>query len=141
MMFFFGGDIILKSCSKCGRIHDSSYVCKSKVGKENKTKAQRFRSSYAWYKKQQEIRVRDLNMCRVCLLNLFNTKNRFNTNDLSVHHIIPINADYSKRLDNNNLITLCTYHHKLADSNKIKKSLLLEEAKYPPTLEYEKFNF
>lgn len=106
---------------------------------KNKTKAQEFRSSYAWLKKQREIRSRDLNLCRVCLLNLYDTKNRFNYKDLSVHHIIPIHNDYSKRLDDDNLITLCRFHHEQAEIGKIPKKLLIEEAKHPPTIDEKKF--
>lgn len=134
------GDNILKSCNKCGRIHDAKYICKSKVfASQNKTKAQSFRSSYAWYKKQQYIRERDLNLCRICLLNLYGTSTRFNYKDLSVHHIIKITDDYSKRLDDDNLITLCRYHHELAEVGKIPKKILLEEAKHPPTFDEKIF--
>ena len=135
----WGGNI-LKSCSRCGRIHDAKYICKPKaLASQNKTKAQSFRSSYAWYKKQKHIRERDLNLCRICLLNLFDTVNRFNYNNLSVHHIIPIINDYSKRLDDDNLITLCRHHHELAEAGTIPKSLLLSEAKHPPTFDEDFF--
>ena len=47
-------------------------------------------------------------------------------NNLQVHHIIPISIDYSKRLDSDNLITLCTYHHHQAEKGLIAKEQLLE---------------
>ena len=47
-------------------------------------------------------------------------------NNLQVHHIIPINIDYSKRLDSDNLITLCTYHRHQAEKGLITKEQLLE---------------
>ena len=106
---------------------------------KNKTKPQKFRSSYAWLKKQRGIRERDLNLCRICLLNLYDTSNRFNYNDLSVHHITPLINDFSKRLDDDNLITLCRHHHELAEAGIIPKKLLLEEAKHPPTFDDKKF--
>ncbi len=40
-------------------------------------------------------------------------------NNLQVHHIIPIEKDNDRKLDSNNLITLCSYHHKQAEMNKI----------------------
>jgi hypothetical protein len=43
-----------------------------------------------------------------------------------VHHIIPLAEDYNKRLDNDNLITLCNYHHKLAEDNQIPREELQE---------------
>lgn len=63
---------------------------------KSKTKAQAFRSSYAWLKKQQTIRERDFNLCRICLLNKYDTKTVYNTSNLSVHHIVPIRKDYEK---------------------------------------------
>lgn len=134
------GDNILKSCSRCGKIHDSKYICKPQVlMQKNKTKTQKFRSSYAWLTKQRSIRERDLNLCRICLLNLYDTVNRFNYNNLSVHHIIPLINDYSRRLDDDNLITLCRHHHELAEAGIIPKGFLLEEAKHPPTFDEKKF--
>lgn len=127
---------MLKSCRKCGKIHDSSFICNNfPVLKKKKTEAQSFRSSYAWLKKQREIRRRDKNLCRICLLNLYDTKIVINYNDLSVHHIIPIAEDYTRRLDDHNLISLCYQHHRLAESGVIPKDVLLQEAKHPPTFD------
>lgn len=138
--FFYGGDYILRSCSRCGHIHDSKYLCKPKLDSmKSKTKAQAFRSSYAWLKKQQSIRERDFNLCRICLLNKYDTKTIYNTSNLSVHHIIPIRKDYEKRLDDDNLITLCRHHHDLAEVGKIPTSLLISEASHPPIIEVQKF--
>lgn len=134
------GDNILKSCNKCGYIHDSKYICKPiYLASKKKTKAQAFRSSYAWLQKQKRIRERDLNLCRICLLNKYDTKNIINYNELSVHHIIPIVEDYSKRLCDDNLITLCRHHHELAEAGTIPKKILLAEAKHPPTLDINIF--
>ena len=65
--------------------------------------------------------LRDKYLCQVCLMN-----NMYTYNNLQVHHIIPINIDYSKRLDSDNLITLCTYHHNQAERGLITKEQLLE---------------
>lgn len=124
---------MLKSCSRCGNIHDRNYKCNVITKRNtNKTKAQEFRSSYKWYQKQKQIRKRDLNFCRICLLNKYDTKRIFNSEQLSVHHIIPIVEDYNRRLDTDNLITLCLLHHEMAEAEKIPKTELLELAKVPP---------
>lgn len=130
---------MLKSCSKCGRIHDHKFICEAKQHELNKkTSAQKFRSSYAWYKKQKEIKQRDIYLCRVCLTNKYQTTTRYNSSNLSVHHIVPIQKDFEKRLDDDNLITLCSYHHKLSEAGKIPKNFLLSLAKSPPTLSIER---
>ena len=54
--------------------------------------------------------------------------------DISVHHIIPLAVDYSKRLDNDNLISLCHYHHERAESGEISPDRLRELAAIPPAL-------
>ena len=41
--------------------------------------------------------------------------------DLSVHHIVPLKVDYDRRLDNDNLITLCRYHHEAAERGYISR--------------------
>ena len=42
-------------------------------------------------------------------------------NELSVHHNIPINENYNRRLDNDNLITVCSYHHEMCESGEIPR--------------------
>ena len=60
------------------------------------------------------------------MLSMYKWIQRFtNYKDLQVHHIISLEEDYSKRLYSDNLITLCSYHHKQAEMNKIS----LEELK------------
>ena len=52
-------------------------------------------------------------------------------NNLQVHHIIPIDKNYDLKLNESNLITLCSYHHKQAEIKKISKEelykLIIEE--------------
>lgn len=116
---------MLKTCSKCG-IVEEDHVCtfKKKRIKKNNSKADKFRKTMLWTNKSIEIRKRDKYLCVVCINNLYNTINQYNFNKLSVHHIVPIEEDYSKRLDNDNLITLCGYHHKLAEDGVIPKEEL-----------------
>lgn len=64
-------------------------------------------------------------MCQVCLRRLYNTIGRqYNFKDVSVHHIEPLDERYDLRLDSSNLITLCAYHHSMADDGLIPKGIL-----------------
>ena len=118
---------MLKSCKYCGRIHDKMFDCGNKPAiKKKDTKAVRFRNQRIWKRKAEEIKKRDKYLCQVCIRNLYDTDRTLNYMDLSVHHIIPIEKDYEKRLDNNNLITLCRYHHDLAERAVIKASELMD---------------
>lgn len=119
-----------KACSKCGKIHDRSYVCqlKSKVQERTDSVAYRFRNRQVWKKKANEIKDRDMHLCQVCVRKLYNTRKQHTSYGLSVHHIIPIVTDYDRKLDNDNLITLCSYHHELAEKGRIPVKELLEIA-------------
>lgn len=121
------------TCSKCG-IVPRGHKCPYKTYKKKAydTEADRFRQGKRWTKKSIEIRQRDRYLCRVCEANLYNTIQQFNYNELDVHHIIPINEDYNKRLDNDNLISLCRYHHKMADDGKIPRDELISLINNPP---------
>ena len=115
------------TCSRCGVVK-RGHICPHKTYRK-KTKdsnADKFRSSSAWTKKSIEIRQRDKYLCKVCMANRHNTIRQFNYDKLEVHHIIPIHEDYNKRLDNDNLITLCNYHHKLAEDGQITRDELSE---------------
>ena len=113
---------MLKSCSYCGRIHDSKYICKEKpIKKKTITEADKFRWTRIWQKKREEIKKRDLYLCQICIRELYNTVTKYNTEELSVNHNTPINEDYNKRLDNNNLLTVCDYHHKMCDRGEIAR--------------------
>lgn len=113
------------TCSRCG-IVKRGHICPYKTyKKKNKdSKADKFRCTKVWTNKSLEIRQRDRYLCKVCINNLYHTINTYNYNKLEVHHITPIEEDYNKRLDNDNLITLCNYHHKLAEAGEIPKEEL-----------------
>jgi len=52
-----------------------------------------------------------------------------------VHHVVPIEEDYDRRLDDDNLITLCAVHHDMAESGAIPREAILEiiqEQESPP---------
>ena len=122
-----GGGEMLKTCSRCGVVYEG-HQCPFKVQRkrEKNSNEDKFRKSKAWTNKSIEIRQRDRYLCRVCEADLYNTVTRLNFDKLEVHHITPLHEDYNKRLDNDNLITLCNYHHKMAEAGKIPREELEE---------------
>lgn len=119
---------MLKTCSICGEIHDFNKFCKRKPTYKL-TSESKFRKSYKWSEKSKQIRKRDKYLCQICKSNRYNTINQYNYIELEVHHIVPISEDYSLRLDDTNLITLCRYHHELAERNNISRKELSEIVK------------
>lgn len=118
---------MLRSCSKCGRLHKIGYVCKegNKIDyKKYDYEEAKLRNTHSWHKKALDIKAGSNYLCAVCL-----DKKIYNYNDLEVHHITKIKEDKSKLLDNYNLICLCSTCHKLADSGMIDKDYLLKLAK------------
>lgn len=114
---------MFKSCSKCGKIHDTKYKCN--VGRIYTGGDERkLRSQYVWTKKSEEIRERANHLCEVC-----KDKGIITFNNIEVHHIVKVKDDKSKLLDNENLICLCQEHHKQADNNEIEKEYLLRLAR------------
>lgn len=110
----------LRSCSYCNRIHSTSYDCgKKPIRRKATTQEDRFRWTKVWQSKRNEIRERDKQLCQICIRLLHNTVNQYTLNDLSVHHIVSLAQDFNKRLDNDNLITLCGYHHEMAEGGEI----------------------
>lgn len=103
-----------KSCKWCGRIHERGYECPKRPRRrwhKDKNNKDRFRSTIDWQKTRDSIVFRDMGVCQICLEN-----GKYNSSNLEVHHITPLSEDFSMRLDRLNLITLCAYHHKQADS-------------------------
>ncbi|RDU22771.1 HNH endonuclease [Anaerosacchariphilus polymeriproducens] len=118
----------LKSCPYCNRIHASDYICPEKAAKIKErqskyktTSKDKFRWSNAWQKKREQIKDRDNHLCVVC-----RQENRYTYNNLSVHHIEPLEESYDLRLDDDNLITLCDMHHEQAEKGEISKEYLKE---------------
>lgn len=124
------------TCRRCGKVVPRVHKCPYKRDYKPKedTISNRFRASNKWKVKSIHIKERDKYLCRVCLDNKYNTINRLNYTNLEVHHIIPIKLDYDKRLDDDNLITLCQYHHKLAEDGEIPKEYLHDLATRPISL-------
>ena len=86
------------------------------------TEQRAFRNSTAWKKKREEIKERDKYLCAYCL-----RVDRVITQDnLEVHHIVKISDSEEGRLRNDNLITLCRYHHERAEKSIIDKEELFK---------------
>lgn len=106
-------------CNICNAIHDGKCTVKREYKQKVKdSEADKFRNTSAWRKKKEEIKKRDKYLCRVCLLA------KIIDNAVEVHHIEPLKSAYDKRLDSNNLICLCRYHHEKAEKGYIDKRRL-----------------
>ncbi len=62
-------------------------------------------------------------MCRLCAIGYGGKLIEYNPN-VSVHHIDSLAEAWEKRLDDDNLICLCSLHHEQADNGEIDKELL-----------------
>ena len=115
----------LVTCQYCG-ITQRGHICPHKKSRQKSGDRQsdRFRKTKAWTDKSIEIRQRDRYLCQCCLHKLYDTIDWLNYKTVEVHHITPLQEDYNKRLDNDNLISLCSYHHKMADKGQIPRDVL-----------------
>lgn len=103
-------------CTVCHKIHEGRR-CKPMIARNSS--ADKFRNTQIWRKKSAAILDRDYHCCRVCYAG-----GKVCTADLSVHHITPLAVDFDRRLDEDNLITLCRYHHEQAERGAIKAAYL-----------------
>lgn len=112
-----------KSCSRCGRIHGTNYVCKHGTETYDNQKYKRdkdkLRFTEPWKKKSKEIKESANYLCEVCL-----DGGKYTYNQLEIHHIDKLREAPEKFLENENLVCLCKMHHKLAESGDIKKEYL-----------------
>ena len=132
------GRFIYKSCKYCGRVHDENYRCNKKPIKRKKTDdIVRFRNSPRWQKKRKHIKERDNYLCQICVRELYGTKRKYNSDNLQVHHAAPINLSEDLKLDENNLITLCSMHHSMCDKGQIPyeevKKIINEQNQFLPS--------
>ena len=123
------------SCSYCwGRIHERGYICEQKAAAEKSLEdkrrmykqnsvAAKFRATNKWAEKSRAIKKRDLYICQCCKMGIQMNgySKQYNTEELEVHHIVPIIEDYDLRLDDDNLITVCRYHHELCEKGIISR--------------------
>ena len=120
---------MLKSCPYCHRIHDNLYKCAPKMAvirkRQNRlgTEADRFRRTNAWTSKSLAVRERDHHMCLCCKAQLVGTDRVIETDSISVHHIVPIEENFELRLEETNLISVCSVHHEMCEANKITRDM------------------
>ena len=121
------GDSLKKACRYCGKYHGRGETCpkKPKYFCDASSAEYKFRSSFKWRVKREEIKKRDNYQCLACRANLSGTIRRLNPYELSVHHITPLREDISMGLNDGNLITLCRYHHEQAESGKSREKFFL----------------
>ena len=115
---------MLKSCGRCGRMHEYNAPCPIPRKTPKITPDQKLRSHRRWTNKSLEIREASKWLCAICL-----EEGRYNYNDLEIHHITKLKDDEEGLLDNYNLICLCKHHHELADAGKIDANHLRELAR------------
>ena len=102
---------------KCGKQHPIGTECpnKYKYKKENSSeenkKVNKFYSSKLWKSKREEIKALDKGLCQRCLIKFGIAM----MENLEIHHIEPLTVKWEKRLQNNNLITLCVQCHRYVD--------------------------
>lgn len=122
---------MLKACKYCGRIHSFDFRCaaKPKSNYVRNKEIESFRNSREWKTKRTDIRWRDHGCCVACWNNLPGTLRRINSEGLSVHHIKPLVKAWALRLCDDNLITLCEYHHEAAEKGTISEQILFDLVK------------
>lgn len=135
--FFIWGEYhVLRSCKYCGRIHDRRHDCGRKPKyKKRFTNIDGFRSTAAWQKKREQIRQRDMNLCQICIRNLYGTIQQYTYDGLSVHHAEPVEQAWNKRLDDDNLLLVCDMHHEMAEAGEIpldEIQRIISEQQSPP---------
>lgn len=109
----------LKSCSRCGKIHPRGYNC-SVRRKYVSTEERKLRSKHAWTKKAIQIKEDAQGLCEVC-----RDQGKYTYGDLEVHHIIKLKDNPTMLLEDENLICLCTMHHKMADDGELDADYLM----------------
>ena len=124
---------MLKSCKYCGRIHEAAFICPHKQEALDRqreranrkrghyTQGDKYRTTRKWRDVRNYVIHRDRRLCLCCLAELEGTETRYNTEDLSVHHITPIKEDYNRKNDETNLITVCRYHHEMCEAGAIPR--------------------
>lgn len=112
-----------KACPYCKGVHPIGYVCPKKPQQKKNNDITAFRNTKQWQRKREHIRRRDGYMCRLCAIGYGGKPIKYDPK-VSVHHIEPLAEAWEKRLDDDNLICLCSYHHGQAENGGIDKDLL-----------------
>ena len=120
---------MMKACGYCGKMHDINSTCPRKptqAGRKypTKTDADRLRNTYRWRHKREQIKADAHYMCEVCA-----DQGHITNRHLEVHHITKLNANPNLLTDDDNLVCLCTTHHKQADADELDPNYLKQLAK------------
>ena len=84
-------------------------------------------------KKRERIVRRDFHLCRACnegSYKVFGVPGL--DQELQVHHIEPLEERFDLRLDDGNLVTLCSMHHRMAEDGDIPRDYLHDLAVTSP---------
>ena len=116
-------DYMLRACSYCGFVHDEHFICDNKrqALKKRQTRQTKIRSAKRWEDTRKNVLYRDKSMCQCCLYKEIGTRKQYNGENLEVHHITPILEDESRAYDEDNLLTVCSYHHELCEKGTISR--------------------
>lgn len=130
---------MLRSCPYCGRIHEMALICEKKQEALDKREAARnkkrtdgadvrFRNSSRWRQIRDLVYHRDRCLCLCCMAELEGTDVKYNTEGLSVHHIVPLREDLTRGADTSNLITVCRTHHEMCEEGAIPRAIQVKLA-------------
>ena len=122
---------MLRSCTKCGRIHDINFKCNG-GGRLPQTAEQALRRRTSWTNKSLEIRERSKYLCAVCL----DKGEARADDDIEVHHIRKLRDYPEGLLEDDNLVCLCTLHHKQADNGILSADYLKQLAQKRDLVDY-----
>lgn len=120
--------MLKKICAQCGKIinYNGGGMCeaclkryKHRGGEKRDPKIKEFRNSQSWLNKREHILARDNYCCQIC-----KQEGRI-VPATDVHHIVYLSQDFSKRLDDDNLVSLCKQHHKMVHGRGYKKVLAI----------------
>lgn len=105
---------VLFKCTKCKGIHEKGYKCN--VVPKHKKERDKLIGSYKWQKLRLYIIDRDGCLCQRCL----HKYNKYNSDKLTVHHILSRYTHEHLVYEESNLITLCQRcNNALGVSNKL----------------------
>ena len=117
--------MLTKLCAKCGRVMGLGSAlcssCKAKADERHKQydgsvrdkRSAKFYSSEGWIRHRSKCLTEANYQCQLC-----KRQGRV-TPATEVHHKVPIRVDWSKRLDEHNLIALCHRCH--MEAHKVNK--------------------
>lgn len=124
----------LISCHWCGRFHSSNEICNKKPKVDYKQKRENlseinkreneFYSSSRWQRFRDSIMKDRMYRCEIC--NKAYEDRRKYSQAKELHHIEYLRDSFDKRLDEDNVICLCAFHHKDVHRNNIRNKDDLE---------------